>query len=188
MAKDLRSCCHKNRPRGSPGHIGDNDMNIIAAVDKNWGIGNRGELLVSIPKDQKMFRQETTGKVVVLGRKTLDTFPQKQPLPNRTNIILTHEKNYQVKGATVVHSVEELLSELKKYPSKDIYIIGGESIYQQMLPYCDTAHVTQIDHEYQADAFFPNLDEDPAWEMTAEGEEETYFDLEYRFVRYNRKK
>lgn len=163
-------------------------MNIIAAVDKNWGIGNRGELLVSIPKDQKMFRQETTGKVVVLGRKTLDTFPQKQPLPNRTNIILTHEKNYQVKGATVVHSVEELLSELKKYPSKDIYIIGGESIYQQMLPYCDTAHVTQIDHEYQADAFFPNLDEDPAWEMTAEGEEETYFDLEYRFVRYNRKK
>ncbi len=163
-------------------------MNIIVAVDKNWGIGNRGELLVSIPKDQKMFRQETTGKVVVLGRKTLDTFPQKQPLPNRTNIILTHDKNYQVKGAIVVHSVEELLSELKKYPSKDIYIIGGESIYQQMLPYCDTAHVTQIDHEYQADAFFPNLDEDPAWEMTAEGEEETYFDLEYRFVRYNRKK
>ena len=163
-------------------------MNIIVAVDKNWGIGNRGELLVSIPKDQKMFRQETTGKVVVLGRKTLDTFPQKQPLPNRTNIILTHDTNYQVKGATVVHSVEELLAELKKYPSEDVYIIGGESIYQQMLPYCDTAHVTQIDHEYQADAFFPNLDEDPAWEMTAEGEEETYFDLEYRFVRYNRKK
>ena len=163
-------------------------MNIIVAVDKNWGIGNRGELLVSIPKDQKMFRQETTGKVVVLGRKTLDTFPQKQPLPNRTNIVLTHDTNYQVKGATVVHSVEELLAELKKYPSEDVYIIGGESIYQQMLPYCDTAHVTQIDHEYQADAFFPNLDEDPAWEMTAEGEEETYFDLEYRFVRYNRKK
>ena len=163
-------------------------MNIIVAVDKNWGIGNRGELLVSIPKDQKMFRQETTGKVVVLGRKTLDTFPQKQPLPNRTNIILTHDTNYQVKGATVVNSVEELLAELKKYPSEDVYIIGGESIYQQMLPYCDTAHVTQIDHEYQADAFFPNLGEDPAWEMTAEGEEETYFDLEYRFIRYNRKK
>ena len=163
-------------------------MTSIVAADKNWGIGNRGELLVSIPKDQKMFRQETTGKVVVLGRKTLDTFPQKQPLPNRTNIILTHDKNYQVKGATVVHSVEELLEELKKYPSEDVYIIGGESIYQQMLPYCDTAHVTQIDHEYRADAFFLNLDEDPAWEMTAEGEEETYFDLEYRFVRYERKK
>ncbi len=163
-------------------------MNIIVAVDKNWGIGNRGELLVSIPKDQKMFRQETTGKVVVLGRKTLDTFPQKQPLPYRTNIILTHDKSFQVKGAIVVHSIEELLEELKKYPSEEVYIIGGESIYQQMLPYCDTAHITQIDHEYQADAFFPNLDEDPEWEMTAEGEEETYFDLEYRFVRYNRKK
>ena len=163
-------------------------MNIIVAVDSNWGIGNRGELLVSIPKDHKTFRQETTGKVVVLGRKTLDTFPQKQPLPNRTNIILSHDKNYQVKGATVMHSIEELLEELKKYPSKDVYIIGGESIYKQMLPYCDTAHVTQIDHEYQADAFFPNLDEDPEWEMTAEGEEETYFDLEYRFVRYERRK
>ena len=163
-------------------------MNIIAAVDKNWGIGNRGELLVSIPKDQKMFRQETTGKVVVLGRKTLDTFPQKQPLPYRTNIILTHDKSFQVKGAIVVHSIEELLEKLKKYSSEDVYIIGGESIYQQMLPYCDTAHITQIDHAYQADAFFPNLDEDPEWEMTAEGEEETYFDLEYRFVRYNRKK
>ena len=163
-------------------------MNIIVAVDKNWGIGNHGELLVSIPKDQKMFRQETTGKVVVLGRKTLDTFPQKQPLPNRKNIILSHDKDYQVKGATVVHSIEELLEALKAYPSKDVYIIGGESIYRQMLPYCDTAHVTQIDHEYQANAFFPNLDEDPEWELTAEGEEETYFDLEYRFVRYNRKK
>ena len=163
-------------------------MNIIAAVDKNWGIGNRGELLVSIPKDQKMFRQETSGKVVVLGRKTLDTFPQKQPLPNRVNIILTHDKSFQVKGAIVVHSIEELLEKLKKYSSEDVYIIGGESIYQQMMPYCDTAHITQIDHAYQADAFFRNLDEDPEWELTAEGEEETYFDLEYRFVRYNRKK
>ena len=163
-------------------------MNIIVAVDKNWGIGNRGELLVSIPKDQKMFRQETEGKVVVYGRKTLETFPQKQPLLNRKNIILSLDRNHQVKGATVVHSIEELLEELKKYPSQAVYIIGGESIYKQMLPYCDTAHITQIDHEYQADAFFPNLDEDPNWEMTAEGEEETYFDLEYRFVRYNRKK
>ncbi len=163
-------------------------MNLIVAVDKNWGIGNRGELLVSIPKDHKMFRQETTGKVVVLGRKTMDTFPQKQPLPNRVNIILSHDKNYQVKGAVVVHSIEELLEELKKYPTESVYIIGGESIYRQMLPYCNTAHVTQIDHEYQADAFFPNLDEDPEWELTAEGEEETYFDLEYRFVRYSRKK
>ena len=161
-------------------------MNLIVAVDKNWAIGNKGQLLVSIPKDHKMFREETSGKVVVLGRKTMDTFPGKQPLKNRTNIILSRDPSYEVKDALVVHSVEELLEELKKYPSEDVYIIGGTSIYEQLLPYCDTAHVTRIDHAYEADAFFPNLDEDPAWKVTAESEEETYFDLEYRFVRYER--
>ena len=109
-------------------------MNIIVAVDENWAIGNKGDLLVRIPNDQKMFRMETTGKVVVLGRKTLDTFPQKQPLPNRTNIILSHNPKYTVKDAVVVHSMEELLEELRKYPSEDVYIIGGDSVYQQMLP------------------------------------------------------
>ena len=163
-------------------------MNIIAAVDNNWAIGFRGQLLVSIPNDQRHFREETTGKVVVLGRKTLQTFPQGQPLKNRTNIILSTDKKYQVKDAIVVHSVEELLEELKKYPSEDIYIIGGESIYQQMLPYCDTAHITKIDHEYQADTYFPNLDKDAEWEITADSDELTYFDIPYTFVKYERKK
>ena len=112
-------------------------MNMIVAVDENWAIGNKGELLVRIPNDQKMFRNETINKVVVLGRKTMDTFPQKQPLPKRTNIILTRNPEYTVKDAIVVHSVEELLEELKNYNSEDVYIIGGDSVYQQMLPYCD---------------------------------------------------
>ena len=163
-------------------------MNIIAAVDNNWAIGFRGQLLVSIPNDQRHFREETTGKVVVLGRKTLQTFPQGQPLKNRTNIILSTDKKYQVKDAIVVHSVEELLEELKKYPSEDIYIIGGESIYRQLLPYCDTAHITKIDHEYQADTYFPNLDKDAEWEITADSDELTYFDIPYTFVKYERKK
>ena len=163
-------------------------MNIIAAVDNNWAIGFRGQLLVSIPNDQRHFREETTGKVVVLGRKTLQTFPQGQPLKNRTNIILSTDPKYQVKDATVVHSVEELLEELKKYPSEDIYIIGGESVYRQMLPYCDTAHITKIDHEYQADTYFPNLDKDEEWEITADSDELTYFDIPYTFVKYERKK
>ena len=94
--------------------------------------------------------------------------------------------NYKVKNATVVHSIEELLEELKQYPSEDIYIIGGESIYRQMLPYCDTAHITKIDYAYEADAFFPNLDKDPGWEITADSDEQTYFDLAYTFVRYER--
>lgn len=161
-------------------------MNLIVAVDKNWAIGNQNKLLVSIPNDQKMFRNETIGKVVVLGRKTMETFPGGQPLAKRTNIILSTDKNYKVKDAVVVHSVDELLEELKKYPSEDVYIIGGESVYKQMLPYCDTAHVTKIDHAYEADTYFPNLDEDEAWEVVAVSEEQTYFDIAYEFVKYQR--
>ncbi len=161
-------------------------MNMIVAVDENWAIGNKGKLLVRIPNDQKMFRMETTGKVVVLGRKTMDTFPQRKPLPNRTNIILSRSSDYEVKDAVVVHSVEELLEELKQYPTEDVYIIGGDSIYKQMLPYCDVAHVTWIEHGYEADSYFPNLDADPEWEMTAESEELTYFDITYYFRKYER--
>ena len=162
-------------------------MNLIVNVDSNWAIGYRGKLLVSIPEDMKFFRSETTGKVVVLGRKTLDTFPGGQPLKNRTNIILTRNPNYQVKGAIICHSVEEVLEELKKYNSEDVYIIGGDSIYKEFLPYCDVAHVTRTDHVYDADAWFPNLEEDPAWVLTGESEEQTYFDLEFRFCRYERR-
>ena len=161
-------------------------MNMIVAVDENWAIGNKGELLVRIPNDQKMFRNETINKVVVLGRKTMDTFPQKQPLPKRTNIILTRNPEYTVKDAIVVHSVEELLEELKNYNSEDVYIIGGDSVYQQMLPYCDVAHVTWIEHSYEADSYFPNLDNDPDWKMTAESDEMTYFDIAYYFRKYER--
>ena len=162
-------------------------MNLIAAVDKNWAIGKNNELLVSIPNDMKMFRQMTTGKVVVMGRKTLESFPNGLPLKNRVNIVLTKNQNYQVKGAIIVHSVEEVLEELKKYNSEDVYIIGGDSIYKEFLPYCDVAHLTRTDHVYDADAWFPNLEEDPAWVLTGESEEKTYFDLEFRFCRYERR-
>ena len=162
-------------------------MNIIAAVDNNWGIGNKNGLLVQIPRDQKLFREMTTGKVVVMGRKTLESLPQQQPLQNRTNIILTTDKSYKVKGAILVHSIEELLEELKKYNDDDIYIAGGESIFRQMLPYCKVAHVTKIDYTYQADTYFPNLDEMSEWHVTADSEEQTYFDLEYVFLKYEKK-
>ncbi|MBR1861325.1 MAG: dihydrofolate reductase [Lachnospiraceae bacterium] len=163
-------------------------MNIVAAVDKNWAIGNKGELLVRIPNDQKSFRELTTRKVVVLGRKTLDTFPQGQPLPNRTNIILTKDRDFKVKGAVVVHSIDELFEKLKAYRSEDVFVIGGDSIYRQLLPYCDTAHITAIDYEYEADAYLPDLSADPEWEKTADSDEITYFDLSYSFVRYERVK
>jgi dihydrofolate reductase len=161
-------------------------MNLIVAVDNNWAIGNKNKLLVSIPNDMKHFREETTGKVVVLGRKTLETFPQGQPLKNRTNIILTKNKNFKVKDAIVVHSLEALLEELKNYEDEDVYVIGGDSVYKQLLPCCNIAHVTKVDHEYEADTYFPNLDKDPEWQITAESDEQTYFDLPYQFLKYER--
>ena len=163
-------------------------MNLIVAVDENWAIGYKNELLIRIPADMKMFRNETTGKVVVLGRKTLETFPNAQPLKNRTNIILSTNTAYEVKDGIVVHSVEELLEELKKYKEEEIYITGGETVYRQMLPYCDVAFVTKIDRNYEADAFFPNLDKDPEWKLAAESDEQSYFDTTYSFFRYERVK
>ncbi len=161
-------------------------MNIIVAADRNWGIGRNNSLLVSIPADMKFFREETTGKVVVLGRKTLATFPNGLPLRDRTNLILSRNPDFHINGAQVLHSLEDLLEELKHYDSSEIYVIGGESIYRQMLPYCDTVHVTRIDYAYEADSYFPNLDEMPDWTVTASSDEQTYFDLEYTFVKYER--
>ena len=163
-------------------------MNLIVAVDSNWAIGKENKLLVSIPQDMKFFRETTNGKVVAMGRKTLESFPQGRPLANRVNIVISHNPDYQVKDAIVVHSIEELLEELKKYDEENIYIIGGESIYRQMLPYCDVAHVTKIDHAYEADAYFPDLDSDPEWEITADSDEQVYFDITYQFLKYERKK
>ena len=165
---------------------GEEIMNLIVAVDENWAIGNKNELLVSIPADHKFFRQETTGKVVILGRKTLETFPQGLPLKNRTNIIMSTNKDYHVKDALVVHSLDELLSQIEAYDTSDVYVVGGESVYRLLLPYCDTAHVTKIDHAYEADAYFPNLDDMPEWKVTADSEEQTYFDITYHFLKYER--
>ena len=162
-------------------------MNLIAAVDKNWAIGKNNQLLVRSPADQKFVRETTTGKVVVMGRKTLESFPNGLPLKNRTNIVLTRDKNYKVKDAIVLHSMDELMVELEKYDSDDIYIIGGEKIYAQLVDQCDVAHITKIDYEYDADAYFPNLDEKPEWVITGDSEEQTYFDLIYYFYRYERK-
>lgn len=160
-------------------------MNLIVAVDKNWAIGKNNKLLVSIPADMKFFRETTKDCVVIMGRKTLESFPQGQPLKNRVNIVISGNPDYQVKDAVVVHSVEEAAEECKKY-EKDVYVIGGESIYRAMLPYCSTALITKIDHAYEADTYFPDLDKDPQWKLTGETEEQTYFDLEYVFTKYER--
>ena len=162
-------------------------MNFIANVDITWATGKNNQLLVKIAAAMKFFRETTTGKVVVMGRKTLESFPNGQPLKNRTNIVLTHDRNYRVADAIVVYSMDELHEELKKYPSEDIYIIGGESIYRQLVDECDVAHITMVDYAYDADAHFPNLDEKPEWRITQDSEEQTYFDLIYHFYKYEKK-
>lgn len=163
-------------------------MRAIAAVDRNWAIGSKGQLLVSIPADQRFFRGETTGKTVVLGRKTMDTFPGGRPLKNRRNIILTRDPGYSIADAETVSGIEELLERVKDVAPDDVYVIGGQSVYEQLLPYCDEAYITKIDYSYQADAYFPDLDSDPEWECVSVSEEETYWDLEYRFCVYRRRK
>ncbi len=161
-------------------------MNLIVAVDKNWAIGKNNRLMWSIPADMKFFRETTRGNVVIMRRKTLESFPQGQPLKNRVNIVITRNPGYKVKGAVVVHSVEEAVEEARKYEG-EIYVIGGESIYREMLSLCDTAFVTKIDHAYDADTYFPNLDQDEEWRMTKISEEQTCFDLEYYFTVYEKR-
>lgn len=163
-------------------------MNLVVAVDKNWAIGNKGQLLVHIPEDMKNFRRLTEGHKVVLGRKTLATFPNGKPLKNRENIVLSRKNIEPKEGMRVVGSLEELLEAVKEYKDEEIYVIGGSSVYEQLLPYVDTAYVTYIDYAYEADAFFHNLDLDEAWIMTETSEEQTYFDVEYYFRKYERRK
>lgn len=163
-------------------------MNLIVAADRHWAIGKDGHALVTIPADQQMLMRETAGKVVVMGRKTLEGLPGGQPLGNRVNLILTHDENFKARGARACHSIEEAIEVLSAYDSEDVYIIGGLSIYEQFLPYADTVHVTRVDYTYDADTFFHNLEQDEDWELADEGDEQTYFDLCYTFQKFQRRK
>jgi len=162
-------------------------MNLIVAVDKNWAIGYKNKLLISIPEDMQFFRETTRNKVVVMGKNTLESLPGGKPLKNRiSNIVIALEKDYKVEGATTVYSIEEALKEIEKYNTEDVFVMGGGSIYRQLLPYCDTAYITYVDYAYQADTAIPNLDESDEWEMVSESEEKTYFDVLYYFRTYKR--
>lgn len=159
-------------------------MKLIAAVDKNWGIGYQGNLLARISEDQKHFRNLTTGNVVVLGRKTLSGFPGGRPLKNRTNIILTRQPDFSAGDALIAHSLEELTETLKSFDPDRIFICGGASLYVQLLDYCHEAVITKIDQTYPADAYFPDLDRNPAWQLSSESEIKNDGDLQFRFCYY----
>ncbi len=162
-------------------------MRLIAAADQRWGIGKDGKLLVSIPADMKYFQSVTSGHTVIMGRKTLESFPGGRPLKNRRNIVLTKQPDFRVEGVTAVPGVCEALDLVRGMNPEEVFCIGGAMIYRLFLPYCDTALITRIDHIYDADAFLPDLDNDSAWEKVRESEEQVFFDLTYRFCTYKRK-
>ena len=161
-------------------------MRLIACADKNWGIGKGGALLVQIPQDMKYFKNTTINKVVVMGRRTLESFPGGRPLKDRVNIVLTKNADYSCDGATIVHSIDELMDAIKDYKADDVYCIGGAEVYRQLLPYCDLAYITRLDYSYEADAFLCDLGREPGWELIGESDEETYFNIPYTFCTYRR--
>lgn len=159
-------------------------MNAIVAVDENWAIGNAGDQLCYISADLKRFRELTTGHAVILGRKTLATFPGGRPLKGRRNLILSRNPEFAPEGAEVFSHVEELLAQAPE----DSFVIGGESVYRAMLAYCNRVYVTKIGKKFPADTWFPNLDTDPAWMVTETGEEQEEKGLTFRYVTYERVK
>ena len=168
-------------------------MFLVVAVDQGWGIGNKGDLLVRIRGDLKNFAALTTGKTVILGAKTLATFPGGRVLKNRRNIVLSRNPAYAPEGAVMARSLEEVLALTRDMPSSEVCVIGGASIYEQLLPYCDCAFVTKIQGDFEKDAYFPDLDADPAWECVSESEvmvstdEDLPAGVEYTFCEYRRR-
>lgn len=160
------------------------DLILIASADKNWGLGKENKLLKRIPEDLKRFSELTKGNIIIVGRKTLESFKDKKPLPDRTNIVLTRDKDYSCEGAVIVHDIYELIKKLDEYEGK-VYVCGGASIYEQLLPYCQLALITQIDEAYEADTYLVNLEQIPEWTRTCVGEwQESSAGVSFRYVDY----
>jgi dihydrofolate reductase len=169
-------------------------MNAIVAVDSSWAIGIRGDMLVHNPIDMKFFREKTKGHVVVMGRKTLESFPGKRPLKNRVNVVLSAslpERDEWVDEDTrliCVSSREALFQTLKAWPEEEIFLIGGGMLYRDFLPECQAAYVTYMDHAFpEADTWYPNLDEDPEWELAENSEWKEFGQIRFAFRTYRRK-
>ncbi len=162
-------------------------MNLIAAADIGWGIGKNGDLLYSIPEDMRFFREKTAGKTVIMGRATLESLPGGKPLPKRRNIILSKTLS-EVPGAEVCKTPEDILSLLSDTPGEDVFVIGGESIYREMLPYCDTAYITRIEAKTEADRHLVNLDENKEWKITYRSPMKESGGIYFAFLTYSRVK
>ena len=159
-------------------------MELIVAVNDDWGIGRDGTQQIALAADRKFFRETTRGAMVIAGRKTIGDFPGQKPLPGRVNIALTRQE-LEIPGFTVCHSPEEAVEMAKN--AERCFVIGGGSIYRQMLPYCDTAYITKVHTTTESDTYFPNLDEDGQWyiaQTLQSGEENG---ISYEMLLYKRK-
>lgn len=159
-------------------------MKAILSADLNWGIGRDGELLQRVPEDMKFFRKMTAGKIVVMGRETFESLPGRQPLKDRINIVLSRSADYCDDRLIMCRSVDDLFIELGKYDPDDIFVIGGESVYTQLLPYCSEAFVTRFEKEFDADRHFPDLDAMENWVLAEKSERHFYNDMGFRFLKY----
>lgn len=159
-------------------------MKAIVNADKNWGIGNSNELLFHIPDDMKFFKQKTIGNVVVMGYATFLSLPGQKALPDRVNIVICNVEGWSAPDVIVVRSLDELFAVLRRFDTNTVYVCGGASIYEQLVPYCDTVYVTKVDSSKPADKFFPDLDKDPNWVLAKEGEEQEYKGVKYKFTTY----
>lgn len=142
-------------------------MKLIVCASNNWGIGRGNNLLFHLPQDMKFFRETTSGGVVIMGRKTLESFPNSKPLPKRVNIVLSRNTDFSQDGVIAVNTAEEAASAAMQYQDKEIYVIGGAQIYELMLPYCDTALITKVLEDVSADVFIRDFDADPDWELVS---------------------
>ena len=158
-------------------------MRAIVVVDKHWGIGKNNDLLFRLPADMKHFREETEGKVVVMGSNTLLSFPGGKPLKNRTNIVLWPGGDAR-EGCTVVQSLGELFAEIDKYPAEQVFVVGGAMLYRTLLPYCEGAIVTKADADGGAQVFFEDLDALAGWSCVAESEPVETNGIRIRFCEY----
>lgn len=163
-------------------------MNLIVAVDDRWGIGADNGLLASIPGDMAFFKRMTGGKVVVMGRKTLESLPGGRGLPGRTNIVMTRQPGFTAERCIVVRSDEELFAELARFDTDDVFIIGGASIYSRFYAMCDKLYVTRMYADLGADTFMVNLDEDDGFEITEESCMYSENGIDYKFYTYERVK
>ena len=160
-------------------------ITAIVHADKKWGIGKAGDMMFSLPLDMKFFRQTTMGHTVVMGGKTLRSFPNQKPLKNRVNIVLT--RGQVCDECIIVHSYEELKNEMKRRENEEIFVIGGGEIYKELLPYCHGAYVTKVDAIGGAEVFFPNLDLHPDFICVDEGEPMIDNGFTIRFTKYENK-